>query len=210
MTRVAPPAKLGRQALIDLARQVAAKFGKEHICRGDFVHATGIGDMRIKRHFKGWRELFEAAGVTPRYRDGRLADETLLKALSAAFLKEGRIATRTPAGKIGAHSVITYLLQACKRWGDWTNTLAAFHAWDARPTSSGRAPLPSARPPRGVLHGRGERHLRRPRAARGHGRPAPLRAVSEEPRLGALTPPVGCSRQAPDPGSRGRTRARPW
>jgi hypothetical protein len=127
-TKVTPPARLDRAGLIELARQVAVRLGKEHICRGDFVHATGIGDIRIKRHFKGWRDLFEAAGVTPRYCDGRLADETLFKALSAAFLKEGRIATRTPAGKIGAHSVITY----CKRWGNWTNTLAAFHAWIAR------------------------------------------------------------------------------
>jgi len=145
--------RLDRAGLIEKARAVAAKLGKEQICRGEFVRATGIGDVRVRKYFKGWRDLFEAAGLQPHEQNVRVDDDRLLAALRDGFLARGRIAARTPARKIGAYGVAKYR----KRWGPWNGVLAAFQEWivrhdpafpllDQLALATGKTPDPAPRP----------------------------------------------------------------
>lgn len=125
MTRVAPPAKLGRQALIDLARQVAVRLGKKQITGTEFRRETGLTDRRILSHFDGWRDFLATAGLEPHYQNVRLTDDALFAAMRDAFLAAGRITSKAQFERHCKYSLGAY----ANRWRRWRSILAVFHDW---------------------------------------------------------------------------------
>lgn len=113
-----------RDELVARLQGLAAQLGSSRVSRSVFVRETGISEHYVLKHFDSWNQLVEAAGLVPDHRR-RLSDDELMEAMREAFVRAGRVVTRTGLRKVCRFSDDVY----AKRWGRWQNVLAQFRLW---------------------------------------------------------------------------------
>lgn len=60
---------LSRADLVELAREVGSRLGKDTVARSEFLRETGLTEWQVMKHFNTWNELVEASGLTVLIRD---------------------------------------------------------------------------------------------------------------------------------------------
>lgn len=116
--------ELSGDHLVELARDVAARLGKDTIARSEFLRETGLTEWQVMKHFNTWNELVEAAGLRV-FPNRRLDDDELFTALRDAYATAGGIVSRTRLRKVCRVSDSVY----AHRFGRWPNVLAQFRRW---------------------------------------------------------------------------------
>jgi hypothetical protein len=114
-----------KEELIAKAQALAQEKGTTRLGIAEFRLRTGTRSQFIYRHFGGWAGLCAAAGLEPLGRTTRIPDDRLFAAMREAFLACGGIVPRGTFELRFAYSphVLT------RRFGNWTQALAAFAAW---------------------------------------------------------------------------------
>lgn len=130
-----------RENIIAQAKSAAAALGKSSLSRSEFIQHSGISNNQIYRHFDGWREVCELAGLEPHVQNVRLDNDEIFSAMRDAFIRIGSIVTKT---KIDRH--YRYSMDVFKKRGlNWTATLIEFRKWVEKndPTFPCLAQLPT-------------------------------------------------------------------
>ena len=83
--------EISGERLVDLAREVAARLGKDSVARSEFLRETGLTEWQVMKHFNTWNELVEAAGPKV-FPNRRLSDDELFNTLRDGYLDAGGIA----------------------------------------------------------------------------------------------------------------------
>lgn len=121
---MASSVEVSGERLVDLAREVAQRLGKDSVARSEFLRETGLTEWQVMKHFNTWNELVEAAGLTV-FPNRRLTDDELFNALRDGYIGAGGIVSRTRLRKVCRVSDSVY----AHRFGRWPNVLAQFRAW---------------------------------------------------------------------------------
>jgi hypothetical protein len=121
---VATQRDLSRADLVELAREVGSRLGKDTVARSEFLRETGLTEWQVMKHFNTWNELVEAAGLTV-FPNRRLTDDELFTALRDGYIAAGGVVSRTRLRKVCRVSDSVY----AHRFGRWPNVLAQFRGW---------------------------------------------------------------------------------
>jgi len=114
-----------RDEIIAAVRAAATKRGTAVLTKKAFCRAARIPDRRLYAHFASWREACAAAGVRTSPNSGKVPTEAVFAAMRDAFLACGGIVARPAFQREFRFS--RSLLE--RRFGGWTEALAAFGAW---------------------------------------------------------------------------------
>ena len=116
--------ELSQAHLIELAREIGGRLGKDTVARSEFLRETGLTEWQVMKHFNTWNELVEAAGLKV-FPNRRLTDDELFNALRDGYMAAGGIVSRTRLRKVCRVSDSVY----AHRFGRWPNVLAQFRGW---------------------------------------------------------------------------------
>lgn len=135
--------------VIQHIRRVAESLGRAP-SRSEFRRASGIPDSQVLRHFTGWRDAVQAAGLSPDTSNQPLDDVELWMDWAALVRQKGGVPTRQAYRREGSFSPTVYE----KRFGAWSRLPESFRTWaqERADMQDVVALLPAPRPVIEALH----------------------------------------------------------
>lgn len=94
-----------RESIIAQVKSAAAALGKVKLSLPEFTRHSGVSSNQIYRHFDGWREVCDLAGLEPNMQNVRLDDDEIYSAMRDVFIALGSIVSKTKFDKNFRYSV---------------------------------------------------------------------------------------------------------
>ena len=113
--------EVSRQSLLNKARSLADKLGRNFVLRAEFMREFGLNDRHVLRHFDSWTELVQEAGLKSKARQPIPREDLFEEALEVFADCQGVPTFQKYRIKV-RHGETTYR----RRWGTWTGFLKAF------------------------------------------------------------------------------------